>query len=547
MVTRRNRVSRLVIVAAAGASLLLAAASPGGASSSAATVPARATTGATGPGVPGHGGVVPEGVTTVPDGTAGKVAGMAIPNVDPQQSTAEVQRLHNIDGLNTIALFVWWWMPKVDSNVVERCSNPASQGDQHGCNPTEPDAALQVQIAAARQNGMRVILVPIFYCGTCEGGWRGTAQPSDVNAWFNSYRLFIDHYATLAQQNGVSTMFAGSEMDSLESQTAQWQQVISEARQHFSGQIGYEQNWDVLGSAHFLDAVDIVGVSAYFPLDDGQSPSLASLVGDWSNSHASAYKGRNWVANLASFARSTGKPILFGEVGYMSSDYAGRQPFLNYQSTINWQLQSDLYQALLETFEGQSWWAGAVWWEWYIPSNGNTDDTRTPRGKTAETLIQHWYHDGWRPASAGTPLVLSDAAHSPNDTELDAAAPAASPSGSAASGTPGSATGPSGAAGTRTGAAGHAATAAAGTRAGRPGASSGTARTGTQAAAGAGGVAGTAGAPASGASSSAVHGTGRTVGLIAAAALALLVLALLAYNAVRLADSRRHPPSTRLG
>jgi hypothetical protein len=37
------------------------------------------------------------------------------------------------------------------------------------------------------------------------------------------------------------------------------------------------------------------------------------------------------------------------------------------------------------------------------------------------------------------------------------------------------------------------------------------------------------------------------VGLIAAAALALLVLALLLYNAVRLAESRRHPPSTRLG
>ena len=547
MVTRGNRLIRLALAAVTGSALVLLGAGPGGATPAvtSATVPAQGA--ATGPGTPGGIGAAPDGVTTVADGTAGKVAGMSIPNVDPQQSAAEVQRLHNVDGLNTISLFVWWWMPKSDSNYVERCTNPAAQGDQQGCNPTEPDAELQVQIAAARQNGMRVILVPIFYCGTCEGGWRGTAQPSDVNAWFNSYRQFIDHYAGLAQSNGVSTLFIGSEMDSLESQTAQWQQVISEARQHFSGQVGYEQNWDVLGSAHFLGAVDIVGVSAYFPLDDGQSPSLATLVGDWSNSHASAYRGRNWTNTLASFARSTGKPILFGETGYMSGDYAAKQPFLNYQSTINWQLQSDLYQALLESFEGQSWWAGVVWWEWYIPTNTGSDNTRTPRGKTAEALMQHWYHDGWRPATPGTPLVLSDAAHSPDNGELTAASSAPGQSGQPSSQPTGSASGPAGAPGTRTATAGRTSAAAAGTAAGRPGATSRAARSGGQPPGGASPAGGTISAPAGTSSSGPLHGRGKTVGLVAAAALSLIVLALLLYNAVRLAETRRHPPSTRLG
>lgn len=484
----------------------------------------------------------PAGVTTVPDGTAGKVAGMAIPNVNPQQSDAEVSRLHALDGLNTVALFVWWWMPQADSNFVERCTNP-TQGDQQGCNPTEPDAALQLQIAAARNNGMRVMLVPIFYCGTCEGGWRGTAQPSDPSAWFGSYRSFIDHYADLARQNDVNTLFIGSEMDSLESQTSQWQQVISSARSHFGGQVAYEENWDVLGKAHFLDSVDLVSVSAYFPLDDGRSPSLRSLLADWSNSHTSAYQGRNWVAALGNLARSTGKPILFGEIGYMGGDYAGKQPFLNYASTINWQLQSDLYQAALETFQNQSWWAGAVWWEWYIPTNSNTDDGRTPRDKTAETLMQRWYRDGWRPASPTTPLVLSDAQHSPDNPEL-APPPVSAPTGGTAPGANGAPSRP-----------GATNPAAAGTpaAAGRPPASGGTARPGAVAgrvaAAGQPGAAAAAapGSPSSSHRSGPLTGTGKTLAVVAIVALAVLVLMVVIYNGSRYADSRRPPPRPHAG
>ena len=365
-------------------------------------------------------GSPPPGTTTVTDGTDGKVAGMAIPNVDPQQSAEEVQRLKG-DGINTISLFVWWWMPQQSSNFVERCTDPANQ---QNCSPTEPDTALELQLTAAQQAGLRTILVPIFYCGTCEGGWRGTAQPSDLTAWFSSYRQFIDHYADLAQKYSVGTLFIGSEMTSLENQSQPWRTVISEARQHYSGQIGYQENWDVLGNATFLSATDLVGISAYFPLDDGQSPSLGTILGDWKNSHASSYAGRNWLGVVQHFAATVGRPILFGEVGYMSGDYAGKQPFLNFQGTVNWQLQSDLYQAVLETFHDAPWWDGAVWWEWYIPQSAGADNTRTPRAKTAEELMGAWYGRGWRPPTPSTPLVKSAQAYSPDNPELAPPPPA---------------------------------------------------------------------------------------------------------------------------
>ncbi|HEV2369091.1 MAG TPA: hypothetical protein VGR90_04405, partial [Acidimicrobiales bacterium] len=192
-----------------------------------------------------------------------------------------------------------------------------------------------------------------------------------------------------------------------ETDTSQWERVISSVRHSFSGSLAYEENWDVVGRARFLGDVDLIGVSSYFPLDDSPAPTLAQLRADWSNSHASATYGSNWVAVLDQLAASTHKPIVFGEAGYMSGDYAAKQPFLNFEGQPDWQLQSDLYQALLETFSAKPWWSGAVWWEWGNPDGAIPDAGRSPGGKTAELLLQRWYAQGQRPANPDTPLVLA--------------------------------------------------------------------------------------------------------------------------------------------
>ena len=368
------------------------------------------------------------------DGTGGKVAGMVVSTLGQTESPATAMNQLAADGVNTVSLFVWWWADQPSSTSLSPYDG------------TQSDASITSEIDAAHAAGLKVILTPIFVCGGCQGSWRGVMEPSSIPQFFASYRAFMDHYAQLAQADGVWLLFIGSEMTSLQGQTAQWESVITGTRQYYSGQVGYEQNWDVIGQPQFLNDVDVVGVSAYFPLDDSAAPSESQLLTDWTDSRNATYRGHNWVGSLIHLADSTNKPILFGEVGYMASDYAASQPFDNNYVDDNPTLQANLYQALLQTFSGYSWWMGVSWWEW---SDASADAQRTPKAKAAETLLRNWYVNGWRPAgdvtgSAQTGSATTSTTSAPGSGTLPRGAVPGAGGASSTGGAPGAASSPAG-------------------------------------------------------------------------------------------------------
>ena len=329
------------------------------------------------------------------DGTDGRVAGASLTNIgtaDASQAAAALARISS-DGLNTVALNVWW---EADSPTASSV---------HPYSATVDDATLSEQMSLARAAGLHVVVVPLFFCTGCEGQDRSVIHPANVAAFFASYRAFVDRYAALAQAGGATTLYVGSELSSLEGATNLWRSLIAGARGLFHGQIAYEENWDVLGNAKFLGSLDVIGVSAYFPLDPAASPSLPQLLADWHSSSEPGWQGRNWVAEVARLARTYGKPVVFGEAGYMSGDHAAAHPYLNSYDTPNPNLQADLYQALLETFGGYQWWAGAVWWDYELEPDALAANGRTFTGKPAETVLQLWYAGGVRPPTPSTPMA----------------------------------------------------------------------------------------------------------------------------------------------
>ena len=343
--------------------------------------------GARGEGRAAPAGAVLPGYQTVSDGTNGKVAGAAIENqsTDSVNEVADAAEQLKATGMNTVEIDVWWEAPSAHADTVEPFVG------------TVPDSVLESEISVARAAGLSVVLTPLIYCNGCLGQFRGVLAPAHAQAFFASYSSFIDHFAGLAQASGVSTLFVGSEMSSVEAYTAGWLSVIAGARRAFHGTLAYEEDWSVLGQARFLGAVDEIGVSAYFPLDGSASPSLGQLLHDWRSSSMAAWRGRNWVSALAQLSARFHRPILFGESGYLSGDYAAAQPFLDYYSTPNEGLQANLYQALLETFEGYSWWKGVIWWDWSGVPDGPAANGRTFAGKTAQVMLTCWYAEGMRP------------------------------------------------------------------------------------------------------------------------------------------------------
>lgn len=193
--------------------------------------------------------------------------------------------------------------------------------------PHAPSEATLVRtLRQARALGLRVGLMPIVHLRHREAHeWRGMLAPADgVDVWMTRYRALLLPLAERAEAEGVSRFVIGSELSSLEPFDDAWRALARDVRARFSGRLVYSTNWDrlegdaTLPPVQFWDAVDEIGLTAYFPLartDD--APSEAALIEAWRGPHAA----------LAALRQRTGKPVILTEVGYPSRRGALRAPW----------------------------------------------------------------------------------------------------------------------------------------------------------------------------------------------------------------------------
>jgi hypothetical protein len=271
---------------------------------------------------------------------------------------------------------------------------------------TPTDFDLVHAITQAHSLGMRVMLKPHLDLNNDPSHWRGQigegfTTEAEWQAWFASYRAFINRYAALAQANGVEQFAVGTELVGTSGREVDWRSVISDVRALYSGPITYASNHSgEETSIKWWDAVDYIGVDAYYPLTYKNDPTVAELKTAWLTP----------TLTLENLSNQYNKPIIFTEVGYRSVDGANQRPW-EYQSgaTIDLQEQADCYRAVLETFWGKPWFRGIYWWYWSTDPNqgGPGDMDYTPHNKPAETILQSYY----RP-SVYLPIVLKVSTYS---------------------------------------------------------------------------------------------------------------------------------------
>ncbi|MGI9175554.1 MAG: glycoside hydrolase family 113 [Rhodothermales bacterium] len=249
--------------------------------------------------------------------------------------------------------------------------------------------------------GMGLVIKPQLWLGGYEEGtpsWSADimmTSEADWQAWEANYRQLLLHYADLANEVDAALLVIGTELGkAAEARPDFWRSLIADVRERYDGPLTYAGNWyDDYEIVTFWDALDCVGVQAYFPLTKRNDPSLETLLRAWT-SH------RNAIQRLH---ERTGRPIMFTELGYRSVPYAAAEPWRWAsreevgQVEADEALQARLYQAAFETFWKEPWFDGVILWKWQgSPSRraGRRALDFTPQDKAAETVIAEWFGAG---------------------------------------------------------------------------------------------------------------------------------------------------------
>ena len=280
---------------------------------------------------------------------------------------------------------------------------------------TPSDEQLAHVITHAHDLGLRVMLKPHVNPIYDEGGhWRGLIGSAfdteqDWERWFSSYRNMIAHYASLAEAHDVEQFCVGTELRGTTFREDDWRRLIADVRTRFSGPITYAANH---GGEEmkitWWDAVDYIGVDAYYALSDHSDPMLEELVEAW----------EPHVVALAGLSSTWEKPILFTEIGYRSKEGSTQNPWEWVEAgVVDLQEQADAYQAAFESVFDQPWFAGMYWWAWDMvpPKDGPCDNHFTPEGKPAEDVLREWYGGPPRPVSEVTASSCPQPTESPGD------------------------------------------------------------------------------------------------------------------------------------
>jgi len=294
-------------------------------------------------------------------------------------------------GVEWISQTPFGWVRSMDSPEIRFGGSRVLWG--------ESDEGLARTAGWARERGIKTLLKPHLWVH--RAGWPGDIAmrtEEDWALWFAAYERFILRYARFAEEHGLEALAVGTELGGTTGREREWRRIVARVREVYRGRLTYCANWNEEPERiAFWDALDFIGIQAYYPLAAGPSPSREELREVWAPV----------VASLEGLARRTRKPIVFTEVGYRSQDGALERPWeWGVDGPVNHDLQRAAFAAMFDAFWDRPWFGGTFVWKWHpapapAPSARRERDF-TPQGKPALDAIRAVYRRDRRPQiSAG--------------------------------------------------------------------------------------------------------------------------------------------------
>ena len=307
-------------------------------------------------------------------------------------------------GADWVSIIVTGYQQTPTSTTIDRTG---------AATPTDED--LSHAIRDAHQLGLKVMLKPHLDLPneSATGIWRGYigrdfTSETQWSAWFAAYTDFITHYARLAKAHGVEQFCVGVELLGTTHRADNWRAVVAAVRAVYHGPVIYAAlHGGEETSITWWDAVDLIGVDAYYPLTaenwspDRPDPTMADLVARWQQP----------INRLAALAATCKKQVVLTEIGYRSHHGCTNHPWESWcSSSVDMQEQASAYEAAFQALYDQPWLAGIFWWTWLADpfASGACDEGYSPHLKAAENILRAWY--GGMPLS-GPASAVADYDH----------------------------------------------------------------------------------------------------------------------------------------
>lgn len=269
-----------------------------------------------------------------------------------------------------------------------RISNDGGVGFKSFADDAPPEFIAR-PIREAHALGLKIMIKPHLAYWSSKFGWRGEIafeDPTEEARFFREYTAWIEAMAVASR--GADLFVVGTELDGLTHRDAQWRRVIAAVRAKYTGPLTFASNWDSYRRIGWWDALDAVGIQAYFPLVD--SPSAPTTSADLDRGWARV------IAEVTAHAAVVDRPVVFTELGYNLSSRAAVEPWAYERGGRDAEgVQTRAMAAALEAIAAEPVVRGAFVWKWFPgPTVGEDFLASTPAMR--EVLGAAW-GDGQKP------------------------------------------------------------------------------------------------------------------------------------------------------
>lgn len=289
--------------------------------------------------------------------------------------------------------------------------------DQTRCK-TPSMRALRGAVRKARRMGLRVTIRPQVDVGKNPD----RAQPRDLidkgegerGRWFDSYKRMLSQYARLARDTKADGLVIGTGLSAMTNDDADrdaWRAIAGEVRSGalmgggggYPGEVLYAAQWDAVvedaqdPETHlsFWDAVDVIGIDAYFPLvGNVAKPSEEQLRVGWAFQAAGGLP-MTPLEIVRRLHAEYGKQVRFTALGYASRTGTATFPekgdgeLKKSGGKLSQGVQRSGVRAAFDVWgevAKEGWFEGIAWWEWPAAGDrgGRRDGGFSLRGKLGQ-------------------------------------------------------------------------------------------------------------------------------------------------------------------